>query len=322
MKQLHGVLVLDKPAGPSSTQCLERIKKRLHQKKIGHAGTLDPLARGVLVVLLGQGTKLAPFLEAGRKTYRGWLRLGLETDTYDIEGRVLAERSWDRIQPEEVQSCIQAWTELTEQEVPPFSAAKHKGKPLYALKRSGQAVPSKTKSIAIDQAELLHVELPDVSFRVTCSKGTYIRSLAHSLGMRLSCGAALTDLVREASRPFTLEQAHALSDVLEDSQGLANRVVPLAASLPHWPRLKLSPKQVGMVQNGAMLPVDQVEGSTASQEGEVALFGTEKGQPVALVQTRRTQGLLCWTILRGLWLPGGDLVSGAGAETKTTTIMH
>jgi tRNA pseudouridine55 synthase len=140
--------------------------------------------------------------------------------------------------------------------------------------------------------------------------------------MRLSCGAALTDLVREASRPFTLEQAHALSDVLEDSQGLANRVVPLAASLPHWPRLTLSPKQVGMIQNGAMLPVDQVEGSTASQEGEVALLGTEKGQPVALVQTRRTEGLLCWMILRGLWLPGGDLVTGAGAETKTTTIMH
>ena len=313
MKQLHGVLVLDKPKGPSSTQCLEQLKKRLNQRKIGHAGTLDPLARGVLVVLLGQGTKLAPFLEAGHKTYWGTLRLGLETDTYDIEGHVLAERPWEQIQPSQVKECIQAWTALTEQQVPPFSAAKHKGKPLYALKRSGQTVPIKTKNITIDQAEPLNVQLPDVSFRVSCSKGTYIRSLAHSLGMRLSCGATLTDLVRESSQPFTLEQAHQLSDILDDPEGLGTRVIPLAESLPHWPRLELSPKQVTMVQNGAQLQMDQVDGSPVTQEGEVALFVTAGGNPVALVQTRRTDTTLCWAILRGLWLPDGDLVGSANA---------
>ena len=314
MKQQHGVLVLDKPRGPSSTQCLERIKKRLKQKKIGHAGTLDPLAQGVLVVLLGQGTKLASFLEAGHKTYRGSLRLGLETDTYDIEGQVLRERSCDHVQPELVKECIQSWTELTEQQIPPFSAAKHKGKPLYALKRSGQAVPTKTKAVTIDQAELLNVQLPDVSFRVSCSKGTYIRSLAHSLGMRLSCGAVLTDLVRESSQPFTLEQAHQLSEVLDDPDGLTRRIVPLAESLPHWPRLRLSPEQVSMVQNGAQLRVDQVEGTPATQDEGVALFVTSEGSPVALVQARHTDSSLCWSILRGLWLPGGELVGSTSAE--------
>ena len=190
--QQNGVLVLNKPSGPTSNRCITAIK-RMGQKKIGHAGTLDPMAGGVLLVLLGQGTKLSGYLlGGGAKIYRGTLELGRETDTWDREGTVLAENGWDGISADAVRRDIASWTGSHMQPVPPYSAAKHNGRPLYSLARSGQDVPEKTKRVEISQAEVLSIELPAVSFRVKCSSGTYIRSLAHSLGMRLGCGAVLT----------------------------------------------------------------------------------------------------------------------------------
>ncbi|MBP9944480.1 MAG: tRNA pseudouridine(55) synthase TruB, partial [Desulfomicrobium sp.] len=188
LKQLDGVLVLHKPGGPTSADCLNQIKRGLGQKKIGHAGTLDPMATGVLVVLLGQGTKLAGYLSDDRKTYRGSLILGQTTDSYDVQGKVLSEASWQHLDPETVRAEILGWQGTMSQEVPPVSAAKHQGKPLYALHRAGKEVPVKVKDVTIFDSQVLSLDLPVTSFRVTCSAGTYIRSLAHSLGMRLGCG--------------------------------------------------------------------------------------------------------------------------------------
>ena len=196
-KQLDGVLVLHKPGGPTSTDCLNKIKWALGQKKIGHAGTLDPMATGVLVVLLGQGTKLANYLSTDRKTYRGSLILGQTTDTYDVQGKVLADAPWTHLASETVREEILAWRGTISQEVPPVSAAKHEGKPLYALHRAGKETPVKVKDVTIFDVEILELALPHVTFRVTCSAGTYIRSLAHSLGKRLGCGAVLSELERE-----------------------------------------------------------------------------------------------------------------------------
>ena len=207
MEQQHGILVLDKPKGFSSARCVARLK-RLGQKKIGHAGTLDPMATGVLLVLLGHATKLSGYLlEGGEKRYAGTLRLGLTTDTWDIEGAVVSESplhasgpdgsSWAGLPLEAaVRREVDAWLEVREQPVPPYSAAKHQGQPLYKLARAGKDVPAKVKSIRVSHAEVQWVDLPDVRFRVTCSSGSYIRSLAHSLGMRLGCGATLTELTR------------------------------------------------------------------------------------------------------------------------------
>ena len=140
--QMDGVLVLNKPSGPSSSQCLSKIKRAAGQKKIGHAGTLDPLAQGVLLVLLGQATKLSNYL-MGQKTYRGVLRFGEITDTWDSQGRVLESRPWQDVAAETVKTAILDWKELTEQEVPPYSAAKHEGQPLYKLSRRGLETPVK-----------------------------------------------------------------------------------------------------------------------------------------------------------------------------------
>jgi tRNA pseudouridine55 synthase len=299
-KQLDGVLVLHKPGGPTSTDCLNQIKRRLGQKKIGHAGTLDPMATGVLVVLLGQGTKLASYLSEDRKTYRGTLILGRTTDTYDVQGEILAEAPWEHLAPETVKAEILAWLGTMSQEVPPVSAAKHQGKPLYALHRAGKEVPVKVKDVTIFDVEVLTMDLPTVTFRVTCSAGTYIRSLAHSLGKRLGCGAALSELEREASHPFTLAQAHDLETVLETGDRLDELVLPMALALPHWPKLTLKSEQDHVVRNGAWLPVAHFPEYPA-QEGDRALLLSPTGLPLALAEARHKGQILSWAILRGLW---------------------
>jgi tRNA pseudouridine55 synthase len=294
-------LVLNKPQGPTSTECLEQIKKRLNQKKIGHAGTLDPLATGVLLVALGRGTKLTPYLVDGDKVYRGWIRLGLTTDTYDIQGEVQSEGDWRGVDPEDLQREIASWREITQQHVPPFSATKHRGKPYYRMARRGEAPPEKTKPVRIDRAQLLAVESPFVQFRITCSKGTYIRSLAHSLGTRLGCGAVLSDLIREESRPFGLDRAVELEDLLHDPEVLPRHVLSTPEALPHWPKLYPSSAQAAGIKNGNWLQVDALQGHTPGGEGQRALFLTPQQAPLALMETRLWRGQLYWAILRGLW---------------------
>jgi tRNA pseudouridine55 synthase len=303
--QQHGMLILDKPSGPTSAGCLNAIKRELGQRKIGHAGTLDPMARGVLLVLLGQGTKLASFLLEGEKTYSGEIVLGVETDTYDIQGKVIEERSWQDVSEVQVRGEIAAWMGLSEQEVPPFSAAKHQGQPLYALKRAGKEVPEKTKNIRISLAQVIDIDLPRISFRVRCSRGTYIRSLAHSLGIRLGCGAVLSALLREESHPFGLDQAHGLEEVLADPAGFPGRILSLKQALPLWPQIRLNEVQVGMVKNGVRLRVEEL-GKTAGDEPARALFLDDREEPLALVEAKSDGSGQVWTILRGLWPPDGN----------------
>ncbi|WP_316901281.1 tRNA pseudouridine(55) synthase TruB [Pseudodesulfovibrio indicus] len=300
-EQLDGLLILNKPSGPTSAACLNDIKHRLKQYKIGHGGTLDPMATGVLLVLLGQATKLAPYLSGGTKTYSGTFRLGITTDTLDIQGEVVKESPVDA-SPDEVGREILYWKELTEQEVPAYSAAKHEGKPLYALAREGKETPVKTKPIVISHVEALDVHMPEAAFRVSCSAGTYIRSLVHSLGTRMGCGAALTSLVREASEPFGLDQALDLEDVLEHPELFPERVIPLKDTLPHWPRYRLTAPLAGLVMNGSWLPVvDQPGAMLAGTLGDRALLLDQDEAPLALVEAKLQDGKPKWAILRGLW---------------------
>lgn len=302
LPQLHGVLVLNKPSGPTSARCLTALK-RLGQKKIGHAGTLDPLASGVLLVLLGQATKLSSHLMAGGgKIYSGVLRLGRTTDTWDSQGQVLAEAPWEHVSGDDVRREISLWREAREQPVPPYSAAKHEGQPLYKLARKGAAAPAKVKHMEISQADTLDVSLPFVRFRVACSSGTYIRSLAHSLGMRLGCGAVLTELTREYSHPFGLDAARDLRDLTADPALLASSLRPIAEALPHWPRVELTPEQAARVRNGIAVPCAATpsDNGTAAEEDGLALLLVQ-GEALALARREDAPGRPCWAVLRGLW---------------------
>jgi tRNA pseudouridine55 synthase len=300
--QQHGLLVLDKPKGPTSAGCLERVKKRLGQRKIGHAGTLDPMASGVLLVLLGKCTKLAPYMQEGRKVYAGELVLGTATDTYDMEGEVTGEAAWEHLEPAQVQDEVAHWRTLTSQIVPPYSAAKHKGQPLYRLSREGKTPPVKEKPVEIFRAEVLSMDLPRVRFRVECGSGTYIRSLVHSLGIRLGCGAVLSELIREQSHPFSLDRAVGLESLLEEPERLAERVIPPADALPHWPAVTLDRRQADQVRNGAMLEhTPALSPGAPFAPGLRARFLAPDGALLALVEARLRDGAPVWAILRGLW---------------------
>ncbi|MDR2075759.1 MAG: tRNA pseudouridine(55) synthase TruB [Desulfovibrio sp.] len=300
--QQNGVLVLRKPRGPSSGWCLGRIKQVLSQKKIGHAGTLDPMAEGVLIVLLGQATKISAFLmeKDSRKVYSGIIRLGVETDTWDAEGRILSQQAADHITRAEVDSAFAALAGLSEQEVPPYSAAKHEGKPLYALARKGVPVPVRRKTVLIFRAEAELVGPSRIRFRVTCSSGTYIRSLAHSLGKRLGCGAMLTELVREYSHPYPLSMAHSLEEVLCEPERFAQKVTGIAEALPHWPKIPLSWEEAGLVRQGRSLPHDPARlAEDACAPGGKLLLLAPSGLPLALAVL--TDGAARWAVMRGLW---------------------
>ena len=314
LPQLHGVLVLDKPSGPTSARCLTAIK-RLGQKKIGHAGTLDPLAAGVLVVLLGEATKIAPYVMEGEKTYLGALRLGVTTDTYDCEGTVTHQAPWDHVSASALAEAVASWTELTSQEVPPYSAAKHQGRPLYELARKGLAAPVKVKDISVFDARAVSVDPPSATFRVRVSAGVYIRSLVHSLGTRMQCGAIMTALTREASRPFELTQAHSLDDILADPQSLPGRIIPLEAALPHWPTVVLSDAAAEPVRRGIRIPVGD-----GYPEGTFALLVSQTRLPLALARAEVTDGQLRWAIVRGLFGdPQPARRDGTDAPARQTT---
>ncbi len=300
--QQDGVLVLDKPKGPTSAACIAKIKRGLGQRKIGHAGTLDPMASGVLLVLLGHGTKLSGHLMSdGEKVYAGTVLLGQTTDTWDAEGTVTSERDASFVTPTMIEEALAAFIGETVQEVPPYSAAKHEGKPLYALARKGMETPVKTKTVIVSRVEVEWVDLPRFRFRVACSSGTYIRSLAHSLGMRFGCGAVLTELTREYSHPFGLADAHNLEEVLALPERFAGRVASIAEALGAWPRLRLDAAQTALVRNGMKTPHQDAMFEGSFSPGVNALMLGQDGEALALAQGVVENGKPAWAVIRGLW---------------------
>lgn len=291
LPQMHGIVVLNKPSGPTSTQCLSVLKQQ-GQRKIGHAGTLDPLAAGVLPILLGEATKLSTYLlHDSRKIYRGRLCLGVTTDSWDVEGTVVAEAPWDHVREEDVAKAIASWVHLTVQEIPAYSAAKFQGQPLYKLARKGQHVPRKMKEIKVFSAGMLNDSLPYVSFRVACASGAYIRSLAHSLGQRLGCGAALCALTRESSYPFDLSSAVALDELRHGLR--SDHILPMMAAAPQWPRVALDSAAYAGVRNGVAVP------ATAGVTGRA--FLCYDATPVAVGRAEVVAGRCCYVVERGLW---------------------
>lgn len=306
MEQLHGLLVVNKPRGLSSAQCTNRLK-RLGQRKIGHAGTLDPMAQGVLLMLLGHATKISGHLMAGgEKTYSAVVEFGRSTDTWDDEGtdtavalpHIFREEVLENPDfAEELRRIVSSWEGVSEQIVPSYSAAKHEGKTLYSLARAGKVAPEKTKFIEISRAEILWVDLPRAAFRVTCSSGTYIRSLAHSLGTRLGCGAVLTELTREYSHPFGLDRAHSLDSILDQPERLSERVISVAEALPLWSRVNVPELRVPDLKNGIPLPAEPPVWSL----GTSALLLSPQGDVLALASGETLNQRPVWSIIRGLW---------------------
>lgn len=223
-----GILLVDKPSGPTSHDVVARIRRHFGIEKVGHGGTLDPMATGLLVILLGRGTKLSNQIMGSDKEYEGVLRLGVETDTQDVDGAITAERDAGFVTAEMLQAEMRKWIGDVRQVPPMVSAIKKNGVPLYKLARKGQEVEREARLLHIYEFTLLDFTPPRAAFRLRCTKGTYVRTLCADIGTSLGCGAHLESLRRTRSGALDVKDAHLMPKLLElDRDGLAPLVRPM-----------------------------------------------------------------------------------------------
>lgn len=230
-----GLLLVDKPAGLTSHDVVDRIRRHFGFKKVGHCGTLDPLATGLLLLVLGRATKFQAQLMSDDKTYEGVMRLGVSTDSQDADGEVTAEREVPALSAADLDRALEEFRGDIQQIPPMVSAIKHQGQPLYKLARKGRTVPREPRLVHIYDFRVLDIDLPMASFRVSCTKGTYVRTLCADLGEKLGCGAHLAALRRTRSGPFAVEDARPLAELLPlDREGLQPSIIPLLDLAHHF----------------------------------------------------------------------------------------
>ena len=253
--QLSGVLAIDKPADQSSAKTVAIVKKLLGVAKVGHSGTLDPFATGVLVCCINQATRLARFFLRSRKSYTAVLRLGEQTDTQDATGHVVATGSVPQLQPDRLADLFKQFEGQMMQQPPVYSALKHKGTPLYKLARNGTPVQKPPRQVTISSLGITDVRLPDIQFDVTCSAGTYVRALCADIGERIGCGGHLLSLRRTASGGFSLTDAVAI-ETLEAIAGAEQRLkllTPMADALHDLREVEAIPELLQRIAHGRPL---------------------------------------------------------------------
>jgi len=252
MIQEDGIIIVDKESGPSSFRVVERIKSLLKVKKAGHAGTLDPFASGVLVVLLNEGTKLSPFLMSQDKVYRASLKLGIETDTQDLTGRIIKKKGIGRLTEENIRHKTLRFVGTIKQVPPAYSAVHHHGKRAYELARDGLDVGLQERKVRIDYIDILSVDLPTVWIEVGCRSGTYIRTLAADLGRSLGPGAHLTFLRRIKSGPFVVDRALTVTQIAQhlSNDTVDEAIISLKDALKGMREVEISDTLAGRIRNG------------------------------------------------------------------------
>jgi tRNA pseudouridine55 synthase len=268
---MHGILVIDKPRGLTSHDVVRRVRRLLGVRRVGHTGTLDPLATGVLPVAVGEGTRLVQFLLEGDKDYRATLQLGVSTDSQDAEGAVLLVRPTAGIDPAAVCRAAESLTGPILQVPPMYSALKKDGVPLHRLARQGITVDRAARPITIHRLNILRIELPEIDFEVSCSKGTYVRTLAHDLGELLGCGGHLTALRRTRSGPFDENDCITLAAL----EGQADQLPPLLGprqALPHLAAPEVVPAAAARLSHGIPPTVADLMESTVVRDGETVLL--------------------------------------------------
>jgi tRNA pseudouridine55 synthase len=255
------LLIIDKPAGPTSHDVVQSVRKALAMRRVGHGGTLDPDATGVLLVAAGQATRFFPFLSKENKVYEGRIRLGFATDTCDASGRPVSEVSAELPGRAELAEAMKAFEGELLQTPPRYSAKKIAGRPVYKMARADKKFDLEPVRITIQRFVLLDYRPPDVDFEAACSAGTYIRSLAHDLGHRLGCGGHLAVLRRTSVGPYGLADAVPLAD-FEDAAARgeeARFILPLERLLPWAPAVTVRPEAEAFVRNGRSLEPSDLE---------------------------------------------------------------
>lgn len=276
---LNGVINVYKEKGYTSHDVVAKLRGILKQKKIGHTGTLDPEAEGVLPVCLGNATKLCDMLTEKRKEYIAEFLCGVVTDTQDMTGTVLSRSKTD-LTEEAVQTVIMSFLGESDQIPPMYSACKVNGRRLYELAREGKEVERKARRITIYELEILGMELPNVTIRVLCSKGTYIRTLCHDIGQKLGCGAAMQSLLRTRVERFTLADARRLDEIKEfwEKDEIGRILLPVDAMFETLPAITVTPFFLTALQNGNPLYLRQIKGKSGWMDGEQTRVYDEAGK--------------------------------------------
>lgn len=263
MKEMDGILNVYKEAGFTSFDVVAKLRGILKQKKIGHTGTLDPGAEGVLPVCVGRATKVCEYLTGKDKVYQAKLCLGVETDTQDLSGNVLA-RQTPAVEEETLRAMIQSFVGKSNQIPPMYSALKVNGKKLCDLARQGIVVERRAREIEIFSIDVLRVEMPFVTMRVHCSKGTYIRTLCHDIGQKLGCGGCMGKLLRTETAGFLLDQAMRLSEIEavargEDKAGrnISDLLIPVDRVLSAYPKVAAEKGLEKLLSNGCRIPASK-----------------------------------------------------------------
>ena len=260
-----GILLLDKPIGPTSHDAVARVRRAAGLRRVGHAGTLDPLASGLLLLGLGPAARFLEYLVGLDKTYETTVRLGQATTTYDAEGEVTAERPVD-VSAAQLAAALDAFRGPIRQRVPPYSAVKRDGRPLYESARRGVTLDLPEREVVIHALDLLAFDPPFVSLRVACSSGTYIRSLAHDLGAALGSGGHVAALRRTAVGAFAVASAVPLDALTPES--VAAALLPPEAAVQHLPRIEVGESEAIRLSLGQRLPA-----AADATQGNAAAFG-------------------------------------------------
>lgn len=284
---VDGALVIDKPAGKTSHDVVDAVRRLLGFRQIGHLGTLDPLATGVLVLLLGRATRLARFYAGRRKRYDCTVRFGFATDTYDSDGEAQGPDLAPALNREDIERLAATFVGRIQQTPPAFSAKKIHGKPAHELARKKKKVELQPLEVDVYEFRLTEVDASLAQFTVECGAGTYIRSLAHDLGKLQGSGAHLARIVRTAVGEFTLDQAVALADLAADHRSgkISERVVPIENLLPELPRTTVLPVVERRICNGAKfnVAVAQIQpGRTAVSQGATTELDSGEWKPARL----------------------------------------
>ena len=290
---MNGIVVVDKRAEMTSAQVVAEVKTLLGARKVGHTGTLDPFATGVLVCCVNQATRLAQFLTHGEKCYQAVMRLGMRTDTQDFTGRVLSRETSLTVTQGEVHSAFERFSAMKEQAPPAFSALKHHGVPLYKLARQGTFVQKPSRPVSIYRLVVHDMDLPYVRFELRCSEGTYVRTLCADIGDALGCGAHLVALRRTESGGFTLEEAVSL-DIMKTlfvDKETSAFVIPMGEALRGIPGIQAGPALSRKIRQGQ--PVTRLDLGPLKDDTAPWIKVTDpQGHLVAVLGSREKNGAL------------------------------
>ncbi len=287
-----GIIAVHKPEGISSAAVVGRVKRAFGLKKVGHTGTLDPFATGLLLCAINQGTRISGFFLDGHKRYTAQLCLGIETDTYDLTGKTefkASDELMGSLTEQDVKDAVNVFSGVQDQVAPSFSALKHNGQPLYKLARQGIKIQKPPRRIEILSIDILSIQMPYVDIQVHCSAGTYIRSLAYDIGKKLGCGAHLSKLCRTGSSQFRLEDAIALDQLEGLSKALVEeKIISLSECLPFMPAIQVDEAIRRKIKFGQKIFKEDMNGKVLEPDQSVQLVDGESNL-LAIVQLGEDQ---------------------------------